>query len=148
MKFHGTQRFVTTLTGDCHWSVSWVKWIWSIYFHSACLRFTLILSFWSGLGPSCGSSLQVFWSEFCIHLYTIIWAVNSFSSFFKAHTYIVLELLRGGELLDRIRKKGRYTESEARRIMRKLISALNYMQSRGVVHRDLKPEVCEVSHHL
>jgi ribosomal protein S6 kinase alpha-5 len=65
--------------------------------------------------------------------------------FFKAHTYIVLELLRGGELLDRIRNKGRFTESEARRIMRKLISALNYMHSCGVVHRDLKPEVCEVS---
>jgi serine/threonine protein kinase len=66
-------------------------------------------------------------------------------SLFKAHTYIVLELLSGGELLERIRKNGRFTESEASRIMRKLISALNFLHSCGVLHRDLKPEVCEVS---
>ncbi|PNF43832.1 Ribosomal protein S6 kinase alpha-5 [Cryptotermes secundus] len=57
----------------------------------------------------------------------------------EAHTYIVLELLCGGELLDRIRK-GRFTETEASQVMRKLISALNFMHSCGVVHRDLKPE--------
>ncbi|KAJ4441201.1 hypothetical protein ANN_11052 [Periplaneta americana] len=58
----------------------------------------------------------------------------------EAHTYLVLELLRGGELLERIRKKDRFTESEASQIMRKLISAVSFMHSRGVVHRDLKPE--------
>lgn len=52
-----------------------------------------------------------------------------------------MELLRGGELLERIRQKDRFTESEASRIMRQLVSAVNYMHERGVVHRDLKPEV-------
>ncbi|KAK6622713.1 hypothetical protein RUM43_008556 [Polyplax serrata] len=60
--------------------------------------------------------------------------------FDEAHTYIVLELLRGGELLERIRKKDRFTESEASQIMRKLVSAVSFMHSHGVVHRDLKPE--------
>ena len=59
----------------------------------------------------------------------------------EAHTYIVLELLRGGELLDRIRKKERFTEDEASQIMRKLVSAVHHLHSKNIVHRDLKPEV-------
>lgn len=58
----------------------------------------------------------------------------------EGHTYLVLELLKGGELLDRIRKKSKFTESEASGILRKLVSAVSFMHSRGVVHRDLKPE--------
>ena len=57
------------------------------------------------------------------------------------HTYVVLELLRGGELLERIRKKKNFSEVEASNIMRKLASAVEFMHNRGVVHRDLKPEV-------
>lgn len=60
----------------------------------------------------------------------------------EAHTYLVLELLKGGELLERIRQKHKFTEAEASRIMRQLVSAVSFMHSRGVVHRDLKPEVC------
>jgi ribosomal protein S6 kinase alpha-5 len=59
----------------------------------------------------------------------------------ELHTYIVLELLKGGELLQRIRKKKKgFTEPEASSIMRKLVSAVHFMHCRGVVHRDLKPE--------
>lgn len=58
----------------------------------------------------------------------------------EGHTYLVFELLKGGELLDRIRKKSKFTESEASGILRKLVSAVSFMHSHGVVHRDLKPE--------
>ncbi|KAK9294783.1 hypothetical protein QLX08_010720 [Tetragonisca angustula] len=55
----------------------------------------------------------------------------------RAHTYLVLELLSGGELLMRPRP---FSEQQASRIMRQLASAVRFMHSRGVVHRDLKPE--------
>uniref|UniRef100_A0A8D0CIP5 Ribosomal protein S6 kinase n=1 Tax=Scleropages formosus TaxID=113540 RepID=A0A8D0CIP5_SCLFO len=58
----------------------------------------------------------------------------------QLHTYLVLELLQGGELLDRIRCKRHFSETEASRIMRKLVSAVSHMHDVGVVHRDLKPE--------
>lgn len=58
----------------------------------------------------------------------------------ELHTYIVMELLKGGELLDRIRKKTSFTEPEAGRIMRMLVEAVDFMHQQGVVHRDLKPE--------
>jgi serine/threonine protein kinase len=60
----------------------------------------------------------------------------------QLHTYLVLELLRGGELLEHIRKKRHFSESEASQILRSLASAVSFMhEEAGVVHRDLKPEV-------
>lgn len=58
----------------------------------------------------------------------------------ELHTYIIMEHVRGGELLDRIREKKIFSEAEAVRIMRQLISALSFLHSRCIVHRDLKPE--------
>ncbi|XP_064783777.1 ribosomal protein S6 kinase alpha-5 isoform X2 [Oncorhynchus masou masou] len=58
----------------------------------------------------------------------------------QLHTYLVLELLRGGELLERIQRKQHFSETEASRIMRRLVSAVSHMHDVGVVHRDLKPE--------
>ena len=60
----------------------------------------------------------------------------------QLHVYIVMERLTGGELLDRIRRKKQFTEAEASCITRKLRSAINFIHSKGVVHRDIKPEVC------
>lgn len=55
---------------------------------------------------------------------------------------IVTEYAPGGELLGYVRsfKEERLTESQARPFVRQLVSALNYMHERGVVHRDLKME--------
>jgi serine/threonine protein kinase len=55
--------------------------------------------------------------------------------------YLVMELLQGGDLFDRIVRKGKYSELESRRIMRRMLAALHYLhQQRDIVHRDLKPE--------
>ncbi|OXA41744.1 calcium/calmodulin-dependent protein kinase type IV [Folsomia candida] len=54
--------------------------------------------------------------------------------------YIVLELAAGGELFDRIVKKGHYSEKEAARVTYQVLSALEYSHGKGIAHRDIKPE--------
>lgn len=54
--------------------------------------------------------------------------------------YLVLELLKGGELFDSIVRRGYYAEQDARSVSRMLLNALKYLHDRGVCHRDLKPE--------
>ncbi|TGZ60349.1 hypothetical protein CRM22_008589 [Opisthorchis felineus] len=54
--------------------------------------------------------------------------------------YLVMELVTGGELFDRIVQKGSYTERDASSLIKQVLLATEYMHSRGVVHRDLKPE--------
>ncbi|XP_061934141.1 ribosomal protein S6 kinase alpha-5 isoform X2 [Apis cerana] len=61
----------------------------------------------------------------------------------RAHTYLIMELLYGGELLRRPRP---FSDQQASRIMRQLASAVRFMHSRGVVHRDLKPENIVFAH--
>jgi calcium/calmodulin-dependent protein kinase I len=58
----------------------------------------------------------------------------------ETHFYLVLELITGGELFDRICEKERYTEREARACIVQLAAAIQFAHARGVVHRDLKPE--------
>lgn len=61
--------------------------------------------------------------------------------FRQYHTYLVMELLRGGELLERIKRKKLFGEAEASQLLQSLVSAVSFMHEAGVVHRDLKPEV-------
>jgi len=56
------------------------------------------------------------------------------------HIHLVLEVLHGGELFERIIKKGYYSERDACTLMQKLLTALAYMHSKGIMHRDIKPE--------
>ncbi|XP_045124344.1 calcium/calmodulin-dependent protein kinase type 1 isoform X3 [Portunus trituberculatus] len=56
------------------------------------------------------------------------------------HVYLVIELVTGGELFDRIVEKGSYTEKDAADLIRQVLEAVDYMHEQGVVHRDLKPE--------
>ena len=54
--------------------------------------------------------------------------------------YLVLEYVGGGDLFQRLIKRGKYSEGKAVRFMRNLLEALAHMHSRGIVHRDIKPE--------
>ncbi|XP_023654798.1 calcium/calmodulin-dependent protein kinase type 1D [Paramormyrops kingsleyae] len=56
------------------------------------------------------------------------------------HLYLIMQLVSGGELFDRIVEKGFYTEKDASTLIRQVLDAVNYLHKMGIVHRDLKPE--------
>lgn len=51
--------------------------------------------------------------------------------------YLFLDLLKGGELLDRILKKKFFCEKEASEVIEVIAKTINYLHSNHVVHRDL-----------
>lgn len=57
-----------------------------------------------------------------------------------SHLYLVMQLVSGGELFDRIVEKGFYTEKDASTLIRQVLDAVFYLHRLGIVHRDLKPE--------
>jgi serine/threonine protein kinase len=58
----------------------------------------------------------------------------------KRTYFMVIELMEGGELFERIVKKTFYNEMDARGLVRILLDALAYLHNRNIAHRDLKPE--------
>jgi len=55
--------------------------------------------------------------------------------------YLVMELVKGGEMFDRIVNRGKYTEVQARRVFRRILTAVHHLHEEcQIVHRDLKPE--------
>lgn len=68
----------------------------------------------------------------CVQLFEI------YETTVKLH--MVMEILSGGELFDRIVSKGSYSEKEAADVILTLAGALQYLHDHQIVHRDLKPE--------
>jgi len=58
----------------------------------------------------------------------------------KERIYLVLEYCSGGEVFNKLRDDGVFTERETARYIHQLADALNYCQSKHVIHRDIKPE--------
>ncbi len=56
------------------------------------------------------------------------------------HIYIVMELITGGELFDKIVAAKKFDENLARKYFRQLIDGISYCHQNNIAHRDLKPE--------
>lgn len=56
----------------------------------------------------------------------------------KSKFYMVMELMTGGELFDRIVEKEFYSEKEACDVIKPIVDAINYCHKMGIAHRDLK----------
>ncbi|EDO42276.1 predicted protein [Nematostella vectensis] len=61
---------------------------------------------------------------------------------FETHTHLfmVLELVTGGELFDRVVEKGYYCEKDAADAIKMILEAVGHLHKNDIVHRDLKPE--------
>jgi len=58
----------------------------------------------------------------------------------STHIFLVMEIVMGGELFDRIVERGSFSEKDAAKITREILEAVSYLHSKGIAHRDLKPE--------
>ncbi|KAM9118420.1 serine/threonine-protein kinase Chk2 isoform 2-T4 [Pangshura tecta] len=62
-------------------------------------------------------------------------------NFFDAEDYyIVLELMEGGELYDRVSRSTRMKEATCKLYFYQMLLAVKYLHENGIIHRDLKPE--------
>uniref|UniRef100_G3NPX6 Doublecortin-like kinase 3 n=1 Tax=Gasterosteus aculeatus aculeatus TaxID=481459 RepID=G3NPX6_GASAC len=62
------------------------------------------------------------------------------------HSYLVMELVGGGDLFEAISERGTFPEAESGLMVSDVSEALNYMHCKSIVHRDLKPENLLIEH--
>lgn len=51
-----------------------------------------------------------------------------------------MEYCSGGDLKDKIATEGFFSEEYTVKLIKKIISAVNYLHNKGICHRDLKPD--------
>jgi serine/threonine protein kinase len=69
---------------------------------------------------------------------SIVGFVDNFED--NDNLYVVLELMQGGELFDRIVQRTQYSEKEARDLFIVITRGIKFLHDHHIAHRDLKPE--------
>jgi len=57
----------------------------------------------------------------------------------SSKVYIVMDLLEGGTIIDRINERGAFSAHQAKSVTRNILEGISYLHDAGIVHRDLKP---------
>jgi calcium/calmodulin-dependent protein kinase I len=53
----------------------------------------------------------------------------------RNYVYLIMELMTGGELFDRIVMKDHYSENEAKNALKQIVIAIKYCHEKSIVHR-------------
>ena len=79
-----------------------------------------------------------------LHHENIVGVVDFFE---EDHSYfIVMELMEGGDVFDRILSLKNYTEHDARELAKTLLVAVDEIHDNGIAHRDIKPQNIFLEH--
>jgi len=70
--------------------------------------------------------------KYCMKLFEVFESENSL--------YIVVELLEGGQLYDKVKAKYKFKPYETKTIIFSILMGLKEMHAKKIMHRDLKPE--------
>lgn len=54
--------------------------------------------------------------------------------------YIVMELMSGGNVYDRLAQRSHYSECDARNLIKRLLEAVETLHKKNIVHKDIKPQ--------